>query len=447
MKKSLSATNRSSKPKFQLKQDGTLGWVDPEKFFSDVDFGNDNLPKRRQWEPYCSAYPDLLEGSHDSITHVDWFRATVTGSDTLFLVDELQALIACDDSGVVADTDIIFNHSNKGLHGYPEQIKISLQTDGGLVNLGGIGVAPDPLSPNCGVMLDLSGQFFTYINQYQPYKIRRLFDFVTAYGFRASRIDIALDMNGQYCRFHNITVPSLGKRHASDGLFKSEFNRGGGNQSMAQLGDWSCMIYGHATVDTYNPEEHASKGLTQNIGSRKSPNFFRVYEKSKQIIATAELGDDHDLDKWAVRIEQEIKRDKHGSDIPMEILLNPDAFFATGRPLLRDLLLAYAEALGLKGLLAAHKERFKKNVQLSLAKKVYWAKQSYGRVIRSLISEGKEAQEIVDMLVREKGLKDFVFDIADVDLSPVDRFDFVSHGAYDVSSELADKIRAYYANL
>lgn len=428
------------KPRFQITPNGSLGWVVPVNPFAGLVHVPDNLPMVREYSQYLSPYP--LDLNFDSVAHVDWMRATATGSDILFAVTALPDLLQYDDYGVL-DSDFQFSHSPKGMHGYPLSVKISVVTDSGLVGVGVIAYELDPMSSNCGVMLDLSGQFFTYIRTLSPMKTFRLFEFLTGYGFRLTRIDLALDLDGEYCRLNSITVPTLLSDTVDAGLLASSFSRNGSNLSIATLGDWSGMTLGRYPYTDYCPDTHSPKGLTFNAGSRKSPNFFRVYEKSKQLISVADLGDDHDLDKWAVRVEHEIKRDKDGAPIPFEMLLDPDAFFGLNRPGLTDLFVSYGKYLASSFVLRrGHRERFARHALLSLKAKIFWGKRSYGRLLRSLLDQGISELEVFDMLSRDTGLKDFVFDVFDL---PVN--DFLSVPTDEYFPEMSSSDLAFYDSL
>ena len=408
------ATPSEKKGKFELQPDGTLGHT-PVLVQPSIPYRPDNLAPVRTFHMPIPAYDVQFTG--EDIAHIDWFRATATGSDILFAVDAFSDLLTHDDDGLI-DTDFVFNHSDKGLLGYPKSVRIAILTDGGLQNCGTISYQDDPLSSNCGVMLDLSGQFFAYLKSACPAKVFNIYEFCAGYGFRVSRLDNALDLSGEYCRLNNITVPNLMNEGKHRGLFNSEYSRNGTPLSPSVAGDWSIFVAGSdnvISIQEYDPAVHASKGLTVNFGSRKQPNFFRVYEKTKQLISLAELGDDHDLDKWAVRIEHEIKRDKDGSPIPLEILLAPDAFFGLGRPDLRALFDRYALFLTAPAPALVHKERFQKNAVVSLKAKIFWGKRAYGRLVRTLHNSGMSNDEIFDELVRDVGLKDFVYDLVGAD--------------------------------
>jgi DNA relaxase NicK len=161
------------------------------------------------------------------------------------------------------------------------------------------------------------------------------------------------------------------------------------------------------------------------------------------MISTAELGEDHDLDKWDLRIEQEIKKQKHLPPIPWDVLTHPDYFFMLGRPA-RAYLDSYRATLSAAAIQQAEKQRFERHKQLSLERKVFWGRRAYGRLVNTLLAEGMTKEAVCNMLTRSVGLKDFVYDIAAADTG-VDTMDIDSLAGfvYDTSA-LAQQIRKDY---
>ena len=114
---------------------------------------------------------------------------------------------------------------------------------------------------------------------------------------------------------------------------------------------------------------------------------------------------------------------KNGREIPLDVMLRPDEYFAINRPLARQLMHDYRDALSMQEVEQAQLSQFKKEKSLSVAKKVYWAKHSYGRLFRTLVDKGIDYAEIIDWLPRSDGLKECIFDVGEED-------------EYDVSSDL-----------
>lgn len=425
------------KGKFQLLADSTLGH-EALPDFSSITPQFDNVAPVREYDAYVSPYtlPDKI----DNVSHIDWFRATATGSDVLFTIEELQDLLTVGDDGE-NDTDIRFQHVTKGLHGYPEQYLILVNTDKGSMAVGSIAFEPNPNEPMVGVMFDMGGTGLDYLRLNAPHKLGKLKYYLSGYGFRISRIDIALDLPGHYCRANGLTVPTILAGHLDDHLFEPE--SGGRSMQVHQYGDWSWNMAGRSSAigyQDYNPSTTAPKGITAAIGSRQCANYIRVYEKAKQMISTAELGEDHDLDKWDVRIEQEIKKQRHLPPIPWDVLTHPDYFFMLGRKA-RAYLDDYRATLSAAAIGQAQKQRFERHKQLSLERKVFWGRRAYGRLVNTLLAEGMTKEEVCDLLVRSVGLKDFVYDIAAADpgVETLD-IDPLARNTHD-TSVLAQQIR------
>ena len=406
----VAASAGNTKSKFCLQSDGTLGWTIPSKpDFGSVNFGSDNLAPVREFQPYISPYNLPIV---DNICIIDWFRATATGAEMLFAVDAIKDMLRVDPVTGELDTDIEFFDTDRGLHGYPKTVAVQLPTDGGMIALGTIAYEPDPLRGTCGVMLDLSGAAFKYLRANCQQKIKHIYDFLSGYSFKITRIDVALDFDGEYCRANKITVPRLLALHQEQELFKSA--GGGVSPTFDQHGDWSCIyrsLKNSVDIDDYNPAVHSPRGLTAEFGSRKCANFFRAYEKSKQLISVAELGEDHDLDKWAVRIEHEMKRDKNLPPIPFDVLIAPDYFFGIGRPRLREMLDAYRSQMDAETIKQANRARFANHQSLSIKAKVFWGQRAYGRLVNTLHASGLSKEQVFDLLVRDMGLKDFISDL------------------------------------
>ena len=57
------------------------------------------------------------------------------------------------------------------------------------------------------------------------------------------------------------------------------------------------------------------------------------------------------------------------------------------------------------------RQRTKIEKNLLLSKKIFWLKKSYGRTIRTMLSNNYDVHFIIDNIVREEGLKNIVFDL------------------------------------
>lgn len=412
-------TDTPSRGKFGLLPDGTLGYPDaPAILFGAVDFGHDNpLPDPRPFDPWISPY--VLPDDYQHVAHVDWMRATAKGADVLHTIDAICDLLVYNQKTGDVDTDIQFRDIDKTILNYPKQKQIMVVTDKALTNIGTIAYDDNPYSGNLGVMVDIPGSGLTYLTINAPHKIRELSELLSGYGYTLSRVDLALDLPGDYCRLHGITVPSVKANHKNGRI---PFGFSGSGRSLTQgavndVGDWGWNSYGDPDAvrwQDYDPTKYAKKGLTHYIGSRKGSFCVRAYEKSKQLVSVADLGDDHDLDLWAVRIEVEHKKDKNQAPLSWDMITSPDAFFLAGRPA-RKYLEDYRDSLGVEQIAAITRQRFERHKALSLLAKIHWGKVGYGRLIKTLVDSGLTPVEICDLLVRDVGLKDFIYDLDALD--------------------------------
>lgn len=171
-------------------------------------------------------------------------------------------------------------------------------------------------------------------------------------GARLTRVDLAVDfLDGQY------TVDDAVQMHR-DGAF----NCGGRNPSTSVAGDWL----------------ENKGGRTLYVGKTTNGKLLRVYEKGKQL-GNAESD-------W-VRFEVQLgNRDR---EIPLDVLLRPDAFLAGCYPALASMLEASAERI------ATDQEQG----AVTLDHLMFHLKRSYGKLIGLVSdSEGFDGLQLVEQL-------------------------------------------------
>jgi len=398
--------------KFGLKPDGSLGHLN-KGLFDAVSIRAERLPRPVEFsEPSFSLLTE--NSSNPQLVKVDWLRASIRGLDsTAFVPGDLEDILLYDEMSGDCSTDLVIRESSQNILGYPHVKKIFFYANNELTACGSIAYNDDVSASNCGCLFDATGVLCSYLQQCVPAVWLRLVSYLAGYKFRVTRVDLALDIDGVFAELGGWTVPRFLQLGKYDNWFASSHSRNGQAMAYNQFGDWSDMSVGDLLVKDYDPTKHSPKGLTATFGGRTSPNYFRVYEKGKQLLGLADDAD-NSIDRRWVRIEQEIKRDKDGSDIPFEALLEPDAWFCIGRDNLRALLSSYAAWLGSKTVIAAQRAVFsRKERSLSIKRKVYWAKRSYGRLVRTMLESGYDKDGVVEALLREQGLKNFLYDIAE----------------------------------
>ncbi len=362
------------------------------------------------YPPYCNTggYGSSEKNQAKNglqITKIDWLRVTNTDLDNF-----IATMSEVDNSGGILDSaNVIVRWSEKGLHGYDQSAKLLLQRDNDQLTIGHIAMAE--AGRNKGGMMELTGVGCKWFQLQYPALWMELYSLFVEYEWRISRTDIALDLPGEYCQAQGYTVPSLFAEAVNHGLFRSDKLRNPNmQQSYSTAGDWSALIVGGIDPQGYDPIEHCPAGLTAYIGNRKSSaDFFRIYEKGKELLG-AEAEPDS-IDRAWVRIEHEMSRKGSSRDVPLDVMLRPDEYFALNRSGVRQLMHDYRASLSLERVQQVQLAQFNKERSLSVAKKIYWAKHSYGRLFKTLQDEGITLQQIIAWLTRADGLQEFILDI------------------------------------
>lgn len=402
------------KGKFGLKANGELGF--PEEDFLASLRGlraGEKLTEKPEWvEPFFPLLSDVSCGTpFESVSHIDWLRLTLNGGEKLWLLPDVIQLLT--DS--LPDLDLSFIPIDKQMLGYPLVHHIKVWQDNQFITLGFIGVCADLGASHCGLCVDLSGVACSCLQRDKEVWFR-LVSFFAGYKARITRSDIALDLHGSYCKFNKLTVPTIALDQYNNHIFQSDYTRNKSIVSYATSGDWSPITFGGLAHDDYNPEVHSLAGLTFNVGKRTSPRYWRIYEKGKQIIGSLQDSDyrnQNPVDQHWIRIECEFKRDKDGAEIPFELLLEPDLWLVKDRSSLSSLLDDYRSYLKKNDLIrVVFQDRKKVEKTLLLQRKVAWAKRQYGRLIKTLVEQGLGNDEIVALILRDKGLKDFIYDLS-----------------------------------
>ena len=369
--------------------------------------------------PYCNTggydslqkNPKILNTSPASelqITTVDWLRLTTSDLDAFNAT--MGDLLA--DDGLFAHAGLDVRWKEKGLHGYDNSASIMVWKDNDYLTVGNIGTSEQ--GRNKGGLLELTGTGCKILQLEYPLLWLELFDLLQYHDWRISRVDVALDLSGEYAQANGYTVPMLFKQAVNEGLLQSDNLRNPNmKQNFSTAGDWSALVVGNITPEQYNPLEHCPAGLTAYIGNRKSSDdFFRIYEKGKELLG--QMAEPESIDRGWIRIEHEMSRKASGRIIPLEVMLHPDHYFCAGRSGARAIMDKLRQDI--HRLKAAHqwqREQFIREKGLLLSKKIHWAKHSYGRLFRTLTEQGIDPLDIIDWLSREDGLKEFVFDITD----------------------------------
>jgi len=388
---------------FGLLKDGTLGTLDKDPLddlnkdlFKNIKVREDSIPvyldpldvKKYYAQPFPSEYPQ------DNFAKIDWLRFTATGFDSLGLINELDHLLSFGSDFKLID-------AGKGRLGYTDSYHIAYSTDSGYAPVGVIAFSPSEDQPNCGFMVDITGDGCHLLREAGLFL--EVVTFVRDYRLRIARLDLALDLIGS-----SYTVPGILRDHKVNGLFNS-YKSGGKQMSCSSAGDWTDFIVGDLSIDDYDVQEDCPKGLTAYFGSRKSPHYFRVYEKGKQILGELPEHDPTIPKNW-VRIEHEWKYDHNHPPIPYEALIRPDFYFLAGRSARSFLTYCYNNISEQPPAEVKAKSQSLQK-RLMLTRKIKWAKHQYGRLIKTLRDLGMTAQQVVHSLERGNGLDHYIYDM------------------------------------
>lgn len=352
---------------------------------------------------HAAVQPDGMQ-----VTMVDWLRVTTNDLEAFAGawgdMEGMWGILNC------AGFDIKWKQG-KGLHGYTESASIMLWKDNDYLTVGHLAYAET--GQNKGGMLELTGTGCKVLQVEYPALWLELYEVLTYNNWRISRVDIALDLSGAYCHEYRYTVPKFFLNTKKADLFKSDANRNPKMKAAVEpCGDWSDITVGDIAINDYDPLQHCPAGLTFYVGSRKSSDdFFRVYEKGKEILG--KQAEPESVDRGWIRIEHEMSRKASGRTIPLDVMIRPDEYFCAGRSHVRTLMDAVRQDRELKQIESWQREQFKREKSLMLSRKVHWARYTYGRTVRTLIEKGLTPEQIVEVLARESGLKEFVFDLID----------------------------------
>ena len=349
-----------------------------------------------------------IQPDGQQVTMVDWLRLTIND------LDAFQATMGdlADEGGILSEAGMDVQwKQGKGLHGYSESASIVIWKDNDYMTVGNLAYSEQ--GQNKGGMFELTGAGCKVLQVEYPVLWLELYSLLSYHDWRISRVDIALDLAGAYCLAQGYTVPKLMRDADENDLFKSDLNKNPNFvPEIQQAGSWTKLMTGRITPDDYDPLVHCPGGLTFYVGSRSgSDDFFRVYEKGKEILG--KQAEPESVDRGWVRIEHEMSRKASGRVIPLDVMIRPDEYFCAGRSNVRAIMEAVRKDRELKQIQSWQREQFKKEKSLMLSRKVYWARHTYGRTVRTLIDKGLTADQIIDALAREAGLKEFVFDLLD----------------------------------
>ena len=356
---------------------------------------------------------DAIYPAPFNYTSVDWLRATTNIMDNFYHLAK-HVIMASKHLGLKV-TDL-----SKGHLGYTHSFAINIKSSDAktLKRVGTLAFSPDTRQGTNGGMFELTGSGCNIFQANFSYW-HGLFIALSKTKLRFTRLDIALDIKNNigynYMKQGNMTVPTLCRDGDEEGLFTAD--RAPRKSNFNQYGDWSDMLFSRISIDEYDPSIHCLKGLTGYFGSQASSNYWRVYEKGKEQLGSAEKAAPASIGvvelSW-VRIERQITR-KNKEVISLEAMLYCDRYFIRGFSGVEVLLNSWIDYNKGNAVVPAPYESFVSKVRSSIAKKVFWGRRAYGSLVRTLINEGMKAEQIIEMLARKEGVKGHVEGHLDID--------------------------------
>jgi len=296
----------------------------------------------------CASRSPVLTGEESpSRSIVDWFTVTfspVPGQALALNIHSLLLRCMGEVSGVAVPAIL----------GYEHGVKFCMTAHGALINVGRLDWGGEHHKGRA--RLDLTGTGCAQVDDWSLiHREISKFDEVAL-----TRVDLAVD-----CLQGEFTVDD-----ALAWYGQGAFNCGGRNPRHSTPGDWA------------NPNYAAGEGLrygrTLEIGRRANGKMLRAYEKGRQLGSS---------DSPWTRFEVEIRNIDR--DIPLDILVNPDKYFAGAYKCLAKLLLSPIATI----------PTHQKEGQITLERLTHFARVGYGKLIE-VLRVHLSANEIIQELAR-----------------------------------------------
>jgi phage replication initiation protein len=286
------------------------------------------------------ACPLTLTGGESlQKSKIDWFTSTFDlGEATIQAVFKFMSNLM---GGLIGE-------ERGGMHFFEKGIRLYKVIDGQQIYVADIDHGGENVKGRCRI--DIKGRGCGLVTSWKLlHDTLQCFDNV-----KVTRADIARDfLHGEY------TV-----EQCRDWYLHGDFNNGGRMPSHSTPGDWLTG---------------GERGRTLEVGRRKNGKMLRAYEKGRQ------LGDPNS--KW-LRIEVEIR--SIDREVPLDVLLHPDTYFAGAYACLESLVDASPTRI----------ETDQKEGEISLEKLVSHMREAYGRAV-NVLRFSVDPQEIIDIISRD----------------------------------------------
>jgi phage replication initiation protein len=311
---------------------------------------------------YWEAYNDLID------SYGVQFLDTLCCAELETWLEELNTRIGVP----IPEPRFTMRPRRSGLHGYANSA--DLLCDGEPCGLIGWGAA------NHGCMVSFSGVGCAALDLPALHSVISHIPSV-----RITRVDLALDdYSGEHISYQGaITAAEAGEFHPQRGRAPSWMKIESGEFVIAEISKGIAKRFGMAPT----------KGCSFYVGSRINGKCARIYEKGKQMQSA-------DCPNW-VRAEGEL----HNKDriIPLDVLVNPDPYFAGMYPQFAK----WLDAVCQEEITPVRVTTFKNKFKTSRDNAVFNMSRMAGRLVNWLASiEGLSPEKIVNQLTAHLGEDD-----------------------------------------
>lgn len=328
----------------------------------------------------------------EQVTKVDAITITKPGVGFEKTLNELI--------GLLQESGIQIEHQGRGYkYGYKNYCQLVV-TDDRRDTVAGVLCYATLEKPDMGLMLSLKGFGCEYLRTAGFW--HDLYELGLVHDCKITLIDLALDLPGEYCKEHGITVPRLAMQ---EGLFKHE--KATKSAWCDLVGAGTSFLSRELSAETYNPEEHCLNGMTFYSGAKTSSNRFRTYEKGKELLGKVPVDDfeavkaETDL-SW-VRVERTVNpQDKQSARISFDDMLFTDRAFFTGYDGLYNILVDYCALADTDYRERWNAELKQREKDLGLIHVTTWLRNAYGKHINRFSALGLTPNQIVDLLTMGK---------------------------------------------
>lgn len=255
-----------------------------------------------------------------------------------------------------------------------------------------------------GGYIELKGRPCQIMQSQYPEQWNELIDELEYHGWRLSSADLALDIHGDLALDKGITVPKLDMQ-AGEGLFTSGKVKNKNISAVGRYpqGDWSDINDGRTSRKDYDPREFCLDGLTIYIGSKRSADRWKCYEKEKEMLSKGKGSSGNANELAWVRIEHTMKKTTT-KPVNWNALREPDKHFSRDRAGLIEIMQDVRKRAKLDNVVSVVSETIKKTKSTKLRHGLFWANQSSCKAVLLAKREGMTNDQIINELTAKRSV-------------------------------------------